>query len=459
LWLANQITALNATGFIVNHNASAPYANADGVVYHYVAWNDSAGSVKVGKNNGTLTDKDVLGIGFRPEFLFDTFIYNIDSPADQSPPGHFRTDAMPFNTSWDYVRTAGAEHLKDLLPDGFRVGATLTVNRTYTDCDADAGTGCSTSTWRSNVGPSPLAATQTSTPITVTEPNSFEMTFDTARGGNLANFYDLAEDPVRAFDLAGKPSAYFYGLFHSSMLIGGLTWANGTNSIGAKLDLLEATPTRVRVRQEAFYQRVLPATDRLAGVKGLGDYTIYPEKVAIRWNRRTTAALTPTENTLEIGVRRESDRARSHLQPGGVFGPGVRAFAGATVAACGDFRHPVRIGLARKPDPCHHGHRSWRTTRRQCARGPDERNRDHYKPRTSEQRDTAVPTGAPTTVPRSVLSRSATPRRAARLTPQRVGRPTSDLDPATGSRSPRRSRRPLLAVLQGLPVAVFVDAP
>jgi hypothetical protein len=136
----------------------------------------------------------------------------------------------------------------------------------------------------------------------VTGPGSFEMTFDQLRGGNLANFYDLAEDPSRAFDLAGKPSVNLYGLFHSSMVSGGNVYPTGTNSFGAKLDLLEATPTRVRVRQEAFYQRVPPATDHLAGVKGIGDYTVYPEKVALRWNRRTTLAVPQTDHVLEIGV-------------------------------------------------------------------------------------------------------------------------------------------------------------
>ena len=51
----------------------------------------------------------------------------------------------------------------------------------------------------------------------------FEMTFDQFRGGSLANFYDLAEDPTRTYDLAGKPSANVWGLFHSAVTIGGRT--------------------------------------------------------------------------------------------------------------------------------------------------------------------------------------------------------------------------------------------
>ena len=131
------------------------------------------------------------------------------------------------------------------------------------------------------------------------------MTFDKARGGGLANFYDLDEDPARAYDLAGKPSVNFYGLFHSSIMSSGLLYTTGTNSTGAKLDLLEATPVRVRVRQEAFFERVLPATGLLPGVKGIGDYSVHPERVALQWNRRTTADVPQSDHPLEIGVRRE----------------------------------------------------------------------------------------------------------------------------------------------------------
>jgi len=150
-----------------------------------------------------------------------------------------------------------------------------------------------------------LTTSQGAGTVTVAGPGSFEMTFDQLRGGGLASFFDLAEDPGRAYDLAGKPSANLHGLFHSSMVSGGIQYTTGTNSTGAKLDLLEATATRVRVRQEAFQQRVPPFTSILAGVKGIGDYSVYPERVALRWNRKTTAAVPQTDHPLEIGVRRE----------------------------------------------------------------------------------------------------------------------------------------------------------
>jgi hypothetical protein len=49
------------------------------------------------------------------------------------------------------------------------------------------------------------------------------------------------------------------------MTVGSQLYTTGTNSSGAKLDLLEATAARVKVRQESFYQRVLPATAILPG--------------------------------------------------------------------------------------------------------------------------------------------------------------------------------------------------
>jgi len=152
-----------------------------------------------------------------------------------------------------------------------------------------------------------LQTTEGAGTLTVTAPESFEMRFNTARGGGMDEFFDLAEDPSRVHDLAGKDSINVFGLFHSSMIAGGLLYTTGTNSTNAKLDLLEATATRVKVRQESFYQRVLPATAILPGVKGIGDYSVYGPRVAIRWNRKTTAAVLDQDDyPLEIAVHREA---------------------------------------------------------------------------------------------------------------------------------------------------------
>jgi hypothetical protein len=56
------------------------------------------------------------------------------------------------------------------------------------------------------------------------------------------------------------------------------------------------------VRQEASYQDLAGAAI-LSGVKGTGDYSIYPSgRYALRWNRKTTSAVTYQQNELELVV-------------------------------------------------------------------------------------------------------------------------------------------------------------
>jgi hypothetical protein len=280
-WLPSQITSLDADGFTVNHNATAPYANASGVVYHYVAWNEAPGLVKVGSYQGNGIDtRAINGIGFRPEFLFAKFIYNLGSTPSQSPPGLFRTTAMPYDNSYDYGRSVATNHLEDFLPDGFQIGNAVTINRTYTDCSID-GPGCEYFYVAiNNLAVPPLATVQTPTTITVTAPDSFEMTFSTASGGGIETFYDLGEDPTRTFDLAGSLAGDVPTLHNARLGVGGIFYDSARNDAGARVALLEATRTRVRVRSESFYQS--SALGPLAGVKGFGDYSIYPSGRCLR---------------------------------------------------------------------------------------------------------------------------------------------------------------------------------
>lgn len=131
--------------------------------------------------------------------------------------------------------------------------------------------------------------------FTVTVPGYFEMTFDTRAGGGIRRFFDLAEDPSRTYDLAGALEGIGQpeGLFSTGMNVGGTYFNASANNNGSKLDLLEATPTRVRVRQEAFYQNV--AGPILGGVKAIGDYSVHPSgRLALRWDRRTTSTVAYT---------------------------------------------------------------------------------------------------------------------------------------------------------------------
>jgi len=120
----------------------------------------------------------------------------------------------------------------------------------------------------------PLSVTGAGNAYTVTAPSSFEMRFDKTTGGGIDQFFDLAEDPGRINDLAGGMSLT-KALFTDEIQSGGILYNTDQNTLGPKLDLLEATPTRVRLRQEAFYQEE-GATSILAGLKGIGDYSIPP---------------------------------------------------------------------------------------------------------------------------------------------------------------------------------------
>lgn len=73
-------------------------------------------------------------------------------------------------------------------------------------------------------------------------------------------------------------------------------WSAGDSTTpDAKLELLEATPTRVKLRQETFYHHTLEQgiTARIPGLKGFGDYSIYGVgRLALKWKRAASTAVT-----------------------------------------------------------------------------------------------------------------------------------------------------------------------
>ena len=130
--------------------------------------------------------------------------------------------------------------------------------------------------------------------VTVTAPSYFEMRFSNFYGGGLDVFYDLAEDPGRSWDLVGALQEQ--PTFFSEEIVQGATWYMSGSSAGTgRVDLLEATPTRTRVRQESYYQNG-PAGPVLPGAKAITDYSIYPSgRMALRWSRKTTRDVPFTE--------------------------------------------------------------------------------------------------------------------------------------------------------------------
>ncbi len=148
-----------------------------------------------------------------------------------------------------------------------------------------------------------LSTLQGAGTLTVTGPAQFEMRFSAATGGAIDRFFDLAEDPTR--DLAGgvAPNSEQLGLF-----IDEINWATDTlayrsDAQAARLELLEATPVRARVRTDGPYGRPSPSTARLVAARGQGDYSVYPMgRLALNWQRSTGAAVSSTLEQLHLNV-------------------------------------------------------------------------------------------------------------------------------------------------------------
>jgi hypothetical protein len=289
------ITATGAIGFTVMLSGSNPgnSQNTSGEIYHYVAWNAVPGKMAIGSYTGDGSpNRPITGLGFKPEYVIDGTTSAAFSP-------HQKSDKMAAGMSANFASAFAANMVQNLLTDGFEVGTDPDVNGngscggacTYTWAAFNAYTDCC----------NPLATTQGAGTITVTLPGSFEATFSTAVGGGIQTFYDLAEDSARSYDLAGGTTE-IAALHDDSIGSGGLFYDTDQNTTGAKLDLLEATPTRVKVRQEAFYQQVTGAA-LLGGPKAVGDYSLYPAgRLALEWNRRTTAAVPYTSQDFDLCV-------------------------------------------------------------------------------------------------------------------------------------------------------------
>jgi len=183
--------------------------------------------------------------------------------------------------------------------------------------------------------------------FTITAPESFEMRFNAATGGGMDTFFDLADDPTRTYDLAAGIDSH-ETLFIDEVSSGGTNYRTDQNTNGARAQLLEATPTRVRIRQEAFFQRPNdPAI--LTGIKGFGDYSVYGSgKMALAWNRKATSDVSHTGLELQHVVHYQSVAPLSTWAPfsdSGPLaptGPGPSDFTltvGATGSVRTDFLH------------------------------------------------------------------------------------------------------------------------
>jgi outer membrane protein assembly factor BamB len=267
----NVVTGLTPTGFTLGNNN---HSNESGRTYHYVAWDERPGEMRVGWYFGDGNDNRSIGVGFQPEYVI---VKNIDRGDDPVQ----RVATMAGDSSVTFKDAFQTNRIQAFQTSGFQVGTDDTVNRSG---DAHVYVAFA------DAAKPGLSAAEGASTITVTAPDYFDLTFSTSAGGGIEQFHDLASGPAVGFDLAGGQTGLFALLF-DSLRIGGIFYNSGENDIDSKVDLLEVTETRVKVRQEAFFQKEGDVI-LLSGVKAFGDYSIYPTgRLALDWERRTTKAV------------------------------------------------------------------------------------------------------------------------------------------------------------------------
>ncbi len=122
--LVDRIQAFGASGFTVGNQAEA---NANGLTYHWVAFQSGAGDMAVGSYQGdTLDNRNVNGLGFQPEYVL-----LIPDPAA----GYWTWHRFADSASGDSQDVEGGptgpprtNRIQDFLGDGFQVGNDVVVN-------------------------------------------------------------------------------------------------------------------------------------------------------------------------------------------------------------------------------------------------------------------------------------------------------------------------------------------
>jgi len=203
----------------------------------------------------------------------------------------------PIGASDDYIDNMA------LQPDGKIVAVGYSFNGSNHDfAIARYNTDGSLATCPANC--SPLTTTEGAGTITVTGSGSCESRFNKATGGGIDQFFDLAADPAEIYDLAGDDpaSSRHRALFVDEIFVNSVPQFYHTTADGAGADLLEATPTRVKVRQSSPFQD--GGGNNLAGIKAFGDYSIYAAgRIGLRWSRRTTSPVISDGQELQLIMR------------------------------------------------------------------------------------------------------------------------------------------------------------
>ena len=125
---STSIPSLDANGFTVgNGNGDQEDANSSGVTYHYIAFNESGGQIKVGSYSGDgANPRDVNGVGFQPAYVL---VQSLDD-GDQA---YQKSDQMPAAQSLDFLENLIVNRIVGLIPDGFQVSSDARVNSSGED--------------------------------------------------------------------------------------------------------------------------------------------------------------------------------------------------------------------------------------------------------------------------------------------------------------------------------------
>ena len=116
------VTSLDADGFSVG---AAAEANANGIAYHYVAFNNVANSINVSSYTGNNTDdRNVATVGFQPEYVM---VRADDSATARSANAHPASLAGD-NTLLFTATASGTNRIQALQSNGFQVGTSTDVN-------------------------------------------------------------------------------------------------------------------------------------------------------------------------------------------------------------------------------------------------------------------------------------------------------------------------------------------
>ena len=283
---ASAVTGFTSNGFTLGSNS---HVNETARTYHYVAWLEVPGQMRTSWYFGDDVDNRSLVAGLQPEYVI---VKAIDTN-EEAVQGFA---SMTGDSSLTFKKAASPNWIQALQTSGFQLGDDNEIN--------NDGTSYFFVAFGNDPAPG-LGATEAPGTLTITAPNYFDLTFSTLAGAGVEQFHDLTSGPNDDLDLAGGASIV-RSLFFDSMALSGIWYNTGQNDVEPEIDLLEATATRVKVRQEAFYQRE-GGTTLVAGVKGLGDYSIYPSgRMALRWERRSTKTVANQISQMGLSVHKRN---------------------------------------------------------------------------------------------------------------------------------------------------------